>query len=137
MHIKLFEDWGSDSHEEDERYAFEQTELGDGSSPGVPYFCNCVAWDSMGDIEELHHIIDHAEPVNRRYFMSRVANNDAFHLAEELGYAFGTDAMENDPYIDYYRSRNLKNEVVYYFWHSAIEYVFMERPDDEDDEAEY
>lgn len=83
------------------------------------YAYNCVNPD---DLEELNFIIDNGEEITREEFIKRVSIRDLNSLEKSLGYS-DDFKMENDLYVSYWKVI-YKDEWIYYFCHSAIEYVF-------------
>lgn len=94
------------------------------------YYQCCVCWPS----EDVHvdgglcDMISAGHGISRRTFLQHVDREDMRELEHELGYERDTRrglTMANDYHVSYHRS-TLHGERVYYFTHSAIEYVFTE-----------
>ena len=88
------------------------------------YFCNCVQWPPE-DVEAeggLRDMIDTARKITRKTFLAHVDRRDLKMLEEYLGCS-KLIAMSRDWHIQYSRSK-LHGKRVYFFTHSAIEYVF-------------
>lgn len=88
------------------------------------YYNNCVNWDKH-DVDKsggLSDMIDSSDDITRNEFLRNVDMNDMRALEQDLGYT-RTFKMENDYHVKYYKSK-LHGKLVYFFTHSAIEYVF-------------
>ena len=73
-------------------------------------------------------MIDRAIEVSRRTFLKHVHRDDLGELEALLGYEDHPRrglTMAGDYHVSYHRSK-LHGKTVYYFKHSAIEYVFRE-----------
>jgi len=88
------------------------------------YFNNCVNWDQNDVDEGLIPMIDSAISITRRTFLKHVDKVELKNIEHQLGYSKCDGLyMCNDWAVSYHRSK-LHNERIYYFRHSAIEYVF-------------
>jgi len=92
------------------------------------FFNNCVHWDSLDVNREggLCDMIDQAIDITRRTFLKHVDRQDLIEFEEMLSYEKHWKhglTMASDYYVTYHRSK-LHGERVYFFKHSAIEYVF-------------
>ena len=88
------------------------------------YYCNCVSWP-QSDVHSnggLSDMVDSNLEITRRTFLKHVNRNDLKKLERQLGYDSNLH-MTNDYHVSYHRSK-LHGKRVYYFCHSAIEYVF-------------
>lgn len=56
--------------------------------------------------------------------MSKVRKEDISILTDRLGYKSSGLTFKRDWHIGYYKSKIPSGKVVYYFRHSAVEYVF-------------
>lgn len=83
------------------------------------YVYNCVNPD---DFNELNFIIDNGEEITREEFIEKVLEEDIKKLEKSLGYN-DDFKMENDLYVSYWKAI-YEGKWIYYFSHSAIEYVF-------------
>ena len=93
------------------------------------YYSNCVGWDSKDVFAEngLSDMIDNAIDISRKTFLKHVDNYDLLALEDGMGYAGHPKqgmTMAGDYHVSYHRSK-LHGKRVYYFRHSAIEYVFI------------
>lgn len=94
------------------------------------YYSNCVHWP-RNDVHTppwLCAMIDRATIISRKTFLSKVDRKELLEIEQFLGYASHHSkglTMAGDDHVSYYRSL-LLNQRVYYFRHSAIEYVFVE-----------
>jgi len=89
---------------------------------------SCVDWPRP-EVKYLSQMIDDNIDITRSTFMSHVSKDDMDYLEQQLGYAKRKSdglTMKDDWHVSYHRSK-LKGERVYYFRHSAIEYVFVEQ----------
>jgi hypothetical protein len=93
----------------------------------LPFFSSCVGWpredvDTEGGLCDM---IQQATSITRRTFLRHVYRSDREATERGLGYALhGRDlTMKRDWHVSYHRSK-LHGRRVYYFKHSAIEYVF-------------
>jgi len=90
------------------------------------FYNNCVSWP-RSDVESLSEMIDNAIDITRRTFLKYVDDSELADIAENLGYCWHHSqglTMAGDWHISYHRSK-LHGKRVYYFKHSAIEYVFI------------
>ena len=92
------------------------------------YYCNCVGWPESDVHTEggLIDMIHEAKDISRSTFLKHVDRDELDELAKELSYSTRRDGglmMCNDWHISYHRSK-LHGKTVYFFKHSAIEYVF-------------
>lgn len=95
----------------------------------LKFFSNCVIWP-RDDVQEpggLSDMISEARLITRRTFLRHVDREDQADLERQLGYAPHDPTsglrMSNDWHVSYHRSK-LHGARVYFFTHSAIEYVF-------------
>jgi len=92
------------------------------------YFNNCVNWD-RSDVHEdggLCDMVDNSIDISRRTFLKHIDKESLEPLEDALGYSRHHKqglVMANDWAVSYHRSV-LHGQRVYYFKHSAIEYVF-------------
>lgn len=126
----------NDAEEMDEmesNYEFAQNHyLGDRTRSGLPFCNDCLQWDSY-EIDLLHHLIDTGNEITREYFLHHVSANDMRLLETSMDYNKGF-LMENDWHIKYYTTQDFHANPIFYFVHSGVEYVFMEKPEPFDDE---
>ena len=92
------------------------------------YYSNCVNWprDDVHEPGGLCTMIDEAKDITRSTFLLHVDPTDRRDLEAQLGYSLTRDGgltMKRDYHVSYHRSR-LHKRTVYFFKHSAIEYVF-------------
>ena len=93
------------------------------------FYTNCVNWprDDVHETGGLCSMIDEAHDVGRATFCRHVDRCEREDLERQLGYEIngrrGLLTMARDYHVSYHRSK-LHNERVYFFKHSAIEYVF-------------
>jgi len=90
------------------------------------FYNNCVNWP-RSDFEGLLKMIDDSIDITRRTFLKHVDSSGLADIAENLGYCWHHSqglTMAGDWHISYHRSK-LHGKRVYYFKHSAIEYVFI------------
>jgi len=100
------------------------------------YYNNCVNWDrdyvdSEGGLSDM---VDNAIDITRSTFVRHVDKDSLAVLEKELGYERFKRrglTMANDWAVQYYRSK-LHGTTVYFFKHSAIEYVFLPSPTSEE-----
>ena len=74
-------------------------------------------------------MIDNATDITRRTFLKYVDDSELADITENLGSCWHHSqglTMSQDWAVSYHRSK-LHGKRVYYFCHSAIEYVFTER----------
>lgn len=97
--------------------------------PEYRYLRSCVDWP-LSDVHcpgGLCDMIDAAIDVTRKTFLACVSRYDLRQLEERLGYADHPArglTLAGDWHVSYHRSR-LHGLRVYFFTHSAIEYVFV------------
>jgi hypothetical protein len=94
------------------------------------YYNNCVNWnrDDVYGPGGLCDMIDRATDITRRTFLGHVERESLSDVETQLGYAQHPSqglTMAGDWHVSYHRSK-LHGRRVYYFRHSAIEYVFVE-----------
>ena len=95
----------------------------------MTFYASCVQWpqEDVNAPGGLCDMCDEAEPITRNTFIRRVDRADREDLERCLGYALnGQKAglkMKQDRHVGYYCS-TLHGDRVYFFTHSAIEYVF-------------
>jgi hypothetical protein len=98
------------------------------STPRYTYYSSCVGWPE-DDIDDLAGMIDAAVGVTRATFCKHVDHMELIEIENKLGYdhypARGL-YMQNDWHVSYHRSK-LHGKRVYFFKHSAIEYVFTRK----------
>jgi hypothetical protein len=95
------------------------------------YYNNCVNWPRHDVFREggLSDMIDTAIDISRRTFRKHVLLDDLIEAEGLLGYERHYKnglTMAGDYHVSYHRSK-LHGKRVYYFSHSAIEYVFTGR----------
>ena len=83
------------------------------------YQYNCVKSKNM---EELLHVCDNNISISRRTFLKHVDKVDLRELETKLGYDRHLH-MASDWHVSYHRSK-YKGKWIYFFQHSAIEYIF-------------
>ena len=94
------------------------------------FYHACVNWpeDDVDDDGGLCDMIATAKPITRSTLLQHVDRIDLVGLETDLGYeqhhARGL-TMSRDWHVGYYRS-TLHGRRVYFFTHSAIEYVFTQ-----------
>jgi len=94
----------------------------------MAYFNNCVNWN-QGDVFRkggLSDMTDRAIDISRKTFLKHIDREDLRDIEEGLGYEQHPSrgmTMAGDYAVSYHRSK-LHGKTVYYFRHSAIEYVF-------------
>ena len=87
---------------------------------------NCIGTPS-NKLEELHHIIDNNRSITYSTFKKHISRNDLNYLIDSLGYSKNKKqglTFVNDWHISFHKSKTIKGKTVYYFCHSAIEYIF-------------
>ena len=95
----------------------------------MQFYTNCVNWprDDVHEDGGLCDMIDEARDITRRTFCRHVDRLDREGVERQLGYDLngrtGCLTMKRDYHVSYHRS-NLHGQRVYFFTHSAIEYVF-------------
>ena len=93
------------------------------------YYRNCVGWPG-NDVDEpggLCDMIGDATSITRQTFLQHVDRDDLRACEESLSYEQHPSrglTMAGDCYVSYHRSK-LHGKRVYFFCHSAIEYVFV------------
>ena len=86
----------------------------------------CVSWPA-DDVDALIQMIDAAIQITRRTFLQHVDRTELRYAEHGLGYCGHPKhglTMAGDYHVSYHRSK-LHGETVYYFRHSAIEYIFL------------
>lgn len=89
------------------------------------FFSNCVSWP-RDRVPELCEMIRANRVVSRRTFRRHVDTRELADIELGIGYERHHSqglVMANDWAVSYHRSK-LNGKTVYYFRHSAIEYVF-------------
>lgn len=92
------------------------------------YYCDCVGWP-RGDVDSeggLSDMVGRAIDISRRTFLLHVDRAELAEIERNLGYDHHWKhglTMAADWAVSYHRSV-LHGERVYFFKHSAIEYVF-------------
>lgn len=88
------------------------------------YYSNCVSWpqDDVNSEGGLVDMISAGQHISRQTFLRNVDAAQLKEMEDQLGYGSWLK-MKNDPHVSYERSV-LHGRVVYFFNHSAIEYVF-------------
>ena len=93
------------------------------------FYCNCVSWprEDVFVPGGLSEMIENARDVTRQTFLRHVDRDDRQNIEAQLGYAphcrDSILTMRRDYHVSYHRS-TLHGRRVYFFKHSAIEYVF-------------
>lgn len=95
------------------------------------YYNNCVSWPRYDVAREggLSDMIDDAIDITRQTFLKHVDRNDLENIEVSLCYSKHYSqglTMAGDWHVSYHRSK-LHGKRVYYFAHSAIEYVFTKQ----------
>ena len=87
-----------------------------------------LAYDcrNPSSIRELTAIIDSGREIKLSTFKKAIGIESFYELALNLGYSKDFP-LEEDSYVSYYSSKDLKGNKVYYMVHSAIEYVFKNK----------
>jgi len=89
------------------------------------FLSSCVGWPRRY-IDELTKMIDDATQITRQTFMRHVGYGQMKDIEHQLGYqwhpAHGL-TMAGDWHVSYHKSK-VCGQTVYYFRHSAIEYVY-------------
>jgi hypothetical protein len=91
------------------------------------FHSSCVQWDRE-DLDTLHALIENAQDISRRTFLQHVDRGDLRNCEDELSYERHPRrglTMAEDWHVSYHRSHCERFGRVYYFRHSAIEYVFV------------
>lgn len=93
------------------------------------FYANCVGWPPA-DVHTsggLCDMISHAQDISRKTFLKHVSRSDRQELEKTLGYAPHDETavltIARDFLVSYHKSK-LHGQTVYYFRHSAIEFVF-------------
>lgn len=92
------------------------------------YFNCCVSW-APSDVNNdggLSDMIDNATDITRKTFLRHVDQDQMREIESDLGYERHRSrglTMADDWHVSYHRSK-LHENCVYFFRHSAIEYVF-------------
>ena len=89
------------------------------------FLTNCVGVPKP-DVPDLISMIDEAVKITRRTFLKYADRGQLARLEHDLGYFKGGLTMAKDCHVSYHRS-TYKGKRCYYFRHSAIEYIFIER----------
>jgi len=94
------------------------------------YYKSCVgfSWDEASRPDGLISMIDNNIEITRRTFLSKVDREELDRISVMLGYSLRHPVkcgltMRNDYHITYHHSK-FRGKRVYYFRHSAIEYIF-------------
>ncbi len=83
---------------------------------------------TINKVQELTSMIDNATTITRRTFLQHVDRNERKLIEKRLGYKANSKrglTMADDYHVSYHSSR-LYNQRVYFFCHSAIEYIFVQ-----------
>lgn len=92
------------------------------------FYNSCVSWP-QNDVQEkggLTDLVDKATEVTLETFLKYVERDELAEIEEQLGYCRNAKhglTMANDWHVTYQKSKH-HGECVYFFTHSAIEYVF-------------
>lgn len=90
----------------------------------------CVDFPTKGpEFDALTQMIEDNTKVTRETFLRHVDRNSLREIELGLGYSSYPSqglTMAGDWHVSYHRSR-FNGETVYYFRHSAIEYIFVRR----------
>lgn len=92
------------------------------------FYSSCVSWPRH-DVSAnggLSDMIQEARPITRRTFLKNVDRSELKTIETQMGYEAHPRrglTMAADWAVSYHRSK-LHGRTVYYFRHSAIEYVF-------------
>lgn len=86
------------------------------------FYSNCVAWQ-IDKVDILNQIIDNSKNITRATFLKHINRSDLKKIESNLGYNKNL-RMSKDYHVRYHSSK-LNGEMVYYFTHSAIEWVFL------------
>ena len=92
------------------------------------YFNNCVNWDAedVCTLDGLSNMIENSIEITRKTFLKHTDREQTKDIELQLGYSAHFRqglVMARDWAVSYYRSK-LHGRRVYFFDHSAIEYVF-------------
>lgn len=90
------------------------------------YRFNCVG---CRNVRFLSYIVDNSKEISYRTFTENVNKEDFEELKENYFSFYEKNAkkgltFKNDWHITYYKSKTPKGKPVYFFVHSAIEYIF-------------
>ena len=92
------------------------------------FYSDCVSWPEPAEKEGgLMDMIDNAIDITRKTFLQHINREDLQILEDALSYSKHPRqglTMAADWAVSYHRSK-LHGKRVYYFRHSAIEYVFI------------
>jgi len=93
------------------------------------YYKSCVDFSvaEANRPDGLISMIDKNIEITRRTFLSKVYRDEFEDLSSRLGYSLHKKwglTMKDDFHVTYHRSQ-LRGKRVYYFRHSAIEYIFI------------
>ena len=92
------------------------------------YFNNCVNWDPSDVDKGLIIMIEDAVDITRNTFKKKIDTEELRTIEKQLGYFKNKRSgltMGHDWHVSYHKSF-LRGERVYFFTHSAIEYVFKQ-----------
>ena len=102
------------------------------------FYSDCVSWDEA-DVDNLSSMIDDSSTITRETFLKHVDKEEFREMERTFGYAVGREKglkMADDWAVSYSKSK-LHGQLVYFFTHSAIEFVFIspdhEMPDGDED----
>jgi hypothetical protein len=93
------------------------------------YYKSCVDFSvaEASKPDGLLSMIDNNIEITRETFLSKVDRDEFEELSTRLGYSLHPKCgltMKNDFHVTYHRSQ-FRGKRVYYFRHSAIEYIFI------------
>ena len=92
------------------------------------FYSDCVSWPEAADKEGgLMDMVDNDIDITRSTFLKHINREDLADLEQQLSYSAHPAqglTMAADWAVSYHRSK-LHGKRVYYFQHSAIEYVFI------------
>ena len=93
------------------------------------YYKSCVdfSWAEASKPDGLISMIDNNIEITRETFLRNVYRDEIDELSTRLGYALHPKwgmMMKDDYHVTYHRSQ-FRGKRVYYFRHSAIEYIFI------------
>lgn len=96
------------------------------------FYSDCVSWPRHDVYKPcgLCDMIDRAIDISRRTFLKHVNRMELSEMEENMTYSKHPRqglTMAGDYHVSYHRSK-LHGKTVYYFKHSAIEYVFIQSP---------
>lgn len=92
------------------------------------FYSSCVNWPRMDVDAGLIPMIEESRDITRSTFLRHVDRDELAELERSLGYENHPRqglTMAADYCVSYHKSK-LHGETVYFFKHSAIEYVFKE-----------